>query len=404
MFMQTLKVKVQHFFTILIMINLLFFAILVPALGQCPAFTCSGAGEADLYINWGIGDCFNAPPSEIIIEYENTNGQLLSHTHTVGAGNIFSTYILVFPNSPVCLSTSTLASIKSVNIPEFGNLICNYENQQVTQSGGPPLECPSEIDCLAHAGWVVLKYNETPCNLPQEAAFYFDDQLCANGTYSYVEATTQEGFFYMAYEIPCSVDPVNATVVFFPGTGQEKICVFSNGQLCSTCPSNITEETACEQLIENCGDNLVSFTTAMLGNQCTQWEGNCSSEDFLYRMGAVGIGFQQAPPWHLADYSLLVKGDIRTEQFKVCKEEGTGWCDYVFEKDYHLPDLYQVEAYIGQHRHLPDMSSEAELIASGGIELGEITLQQQEKIEEIFLYLIDIDKDLKKTTQLLRQP
>jgi len=110
--------------------------------------------------------------------------------------------------------------------------------------------------------------------------------------------------------------------------------------------------------------------------------------------GKVTIGTQNVPSIinsiNTSTFKLFVKGGIATEEVVVA----TGWCDYVFEKDYELTPLKDVEAYIKKKGHLHNTPSGSE-IESNGLELGGITVNQQEKIEELFLHLIDIDKRLK---------
>ncbi len=75
--------------------------------------------------------------------------------------------------------------------------------------------------------------------------------------------------------------------------------------------------------------------------------------------------------------------------------------DYVFCKDYKLMDLDSVEKYIQKESHLPNMPS-AEEVEKNEIGLGEMTLLQQEKIEELTLYIIELNKriiELEKRTK-----
>lgn len=69
----------------------------------------------------------------------------------------------------------------------------------------------------------------------------------------------------------------------------------------------------------------------------------------------------------------------------------SGWADYVFEEGYKLPTLEEVECFIKENGYLPNVPS-AEEIAVNGIELGEIAKIQQEKIEELTLYVIEQNK------------
>ena len=82
------------------------------------------------------------------------------------------------------------------------------------------------------------------------------------------------------------------------------------------------------------------------------------------------------------------------------------WSDFVFAADYKLPSLSEVKAHIQQHKHLPDIPSEAEVIANG-IDLGEMQAKLLQKIEELTLYAIQqqelIDSMQEKLEQLETQ-
>ncbi len=68
------------------------------------------------------------------------------------------------------------------------------------------------------------------------------------------------------------------------------------------------------------------------------------------------------------------------------------WADYVFDKDYALPNLYDVETYYTTHKHLPNIPSAKE-VADHGIELGAMNAKLLEKIEELTLYILQQHKD-----------
>ncbi len=86
-------------------------------------------------------------------------------------------------------------------------------------------------------------------------------------------------------------------------------------------------------------------------------------------------------------YKLSVKGKVRAEEVKVYNT----WADYVFNDNYNLPSLQQVESYIKKNGHLPNVPSAKEVVENG-LELGEISKIQQEKIEELTLYVIEQNK------------
>lgn len=90
-------------------------------------------------------------------------------------------------------------------------------------------------------------------------------------------------------------------------------------------------------------------------------------------------------------YRLSVKGKIRAEEIKVYNT----WADYVFEKDYELKPLSEVEKFINENKHLPNVPS-AKDVTEKGLELGNMSKIQQEKIEELTLYLIQQNKEIQE--------
>lgn len=104
------------------------------------------------------------------------------------------------------------------------------------------------------------------------------------------------------------------------------------------------------------------------------------------------IGGSMATP---GDYSLYVKNGILTEKVKVALTGTVGWADYVFEENYELTPLAELETFIKENKHLPNVPSELDLKKSG-IDMQEMFKIQMEKIEELILYVIEQEKRIKK--------
>ncbi len=96
------------------------------------------------------------------------------------------------------------------------------------------------------------------------------------------------------------------------------------------------------------------------------------------------------------NYKLAVNGKMRAKEI-VCE---TGWSDFVFEDDYDLPTLKEVEDHIEKHGHLKDIPSAAEVEANG-VSLGEMDSKLLQKIEELTLYIIELKKENDKQQTLI---
>lgn len=108
----------------------------------------------------------------------------------------------------------------------------------------------------------------------------------------------------------------------------------------------------------------------------------------------VGIGTTNLDP----NNKLSVNGSIRSKEVKV----EASWPDFVFESDYELRTLEEVEKHITENGHLPEIPSEAE-VSRNGINLGEMNSKLLLKIEELTLYLIEQNKQLKSQSEIITQ-
>jgi hypothetical protein len=104
--------------------------------------------------------------------------------------------------------------------------------------------------------------------------------------------------------------------------------------------------------------------------------------------GNVGIG-TSTPAEKLA-----VKGKIHAQEVKV-DIDAANWPDYVFSKFYKSLSLAEVEKFILLNNHLPEVPS-ADQVKSEGIAVGEMNAKLLKKIEELTLYMIDMDKKINR--------
>lgn len=134
-------------------------------------------------------------------------------------------------------------------------------------------------------------------------------------------------------------------------------------------------------------NGLAPLTVNVTGTAQSPW---LVSNTTLYNNTAlqqVGIGTSTVP----SGFILGVNGNIIAKGVKVTV---SGWPDYVFKSDYKLMSLSEVEQYIKKTSHLPNVPSEEE-IKKDGVDVGEMNKILLHKIEEMTLYMIELEKKVK---------
>ncbi|GAB3955452.1 hypothetical protein GCM10028805_43090 [Spirosoma harenae] len=101
----------------------------------------------------------------------------------------------------------------------------------------------------------------------------------------------------------------------------------------------------------------------------------------------IGKGVTKTP----AGYKLYVADGILTEKVKVAVKTADDWSDRVFENGYHLRSLGEVEQFINREKHLPGVPSAADVVKEG-VDVGKMQAKLLEKVEELTLYNIQLEK------------
>ncbi|MEO1049305.1 MAG: hypothetical protein AAFX87_01675 [Bacteroidota bacterium] len=130
----------------------------------------------------------------------------------------------------------------------------------------------------------------------------------------------------------------------------------------------------------------------------TDWAGYFLGRSYF--SDKVGIGTTNP-----SIYTLAVKGDvgvdglIHTEELEVMN---LNLPDYVFEEDYELRSLDQVESYIKEHKHLPEVPS-AQEVAENGMNVKDMNNALLKKVEELTLYIIEQNKRIERLEEELKK-
>ena len=115
---------------------------------------------------------------------------------------------------------------------------------------------------------------------------------------------------------------------------------------------------------------------------------------FIGNHGRIGVGTTNP------DMELTVKGNIHAEEVKI--DLNVPAPDYVFKEDYQLRTLGQLEDFIAENNHLPEMPSAKEF-EQNGVMQAEMDMNLLKKIEELTLYTIQQEKKINEQNSKLKK-
>ena len=92
-----------------------------------------------------------------------------------------------------------------------------------------------------------------------------------------------------------------------------------------------------------------------------------------------------------ANFTLFIKKGVLSEDYSIAPI--ASWADYVFDSNYNLKSLNEVESYIAENKHLPDVPS-AQEVAENGYSQHEINKALLQKVEELTLYVLQQQKEI----------
>lgn len=161
---------------------------------------------------------------------------------------------------------------------------------------------------------------------------------------------------------------------------------------------------------------LISRTSEAEGGDLAYWDFYAQPTDGSFRIrdrkgggdgidmikissatGNVGIGTNDTK-----GYKLAVAGSAGIVAEKIVIKQKMNWPDYVFNENYNLSSLTDLESYIKKYKHLPEVPSAKE-VEEGGLDLAKTQAALLKKIEELSLYVIEQDKKNQKLQQRIEQ-
>jgi len=154
-------------------------------------------------------------------------------------------------------------------------------------------------------------------------------------------------------------------------------------------------------------NNISGSTNLFMGHQAGYNElgsnklyiANNQSSTLIYgEFDNKGVGINTTV---LGGFTLAVEGVIGTRGIEVT---ANAWSDFVFNEDYTLRPLEEVAQFIKKNKHLPEVPSESEVLKNG-IDLVKMDATLLQKIEELTLYMIELNKEnkaLKKEIDILK--
>ena len=119
--------------------------------------------------------------------------------------------------------------------------------------------------------------------------------------------------------------------------------------------------------------------------------GNKDSQTFMDGYVSIGGILSAKMP---AGYSLTVAKGILTEKVKIATVASAEWKDFVFDEGYKLRSLQEVESFIKDNKHLPEVPSSSD-VEQNGYELVKMDATLLQKLEEMTLYVIELQKRIK---------
>lgn len=194
--------------------------------------------------------------------------------------------------------------------------------------------------------------------------------------------------------VKLALDHANGAALYLLKGGSYRGGLFATDyglELSSSTGSNVCFPQPCSGTK---GKDIIIWGTPCSGLGCLFSQGNIgmftdTPKTDIHMNATVLIGGPSLEP--AAGYRLSVDGKVICEELKV--QLNTSWPDYVFEKEYRLTPLNELASTLQRDKHLPGIPSAASIEAEKGFTVGEMQRKSMEKIEELYLYVIQLHQE-----------
>ncbi|MEL6639530.1 MAG: hypothetical protein AAFR05_22480 [Bacteroidota bacterium] len=260
------------------------------------------------------------------------------------------------------------------------------------------ITCPVAVN-NATPSVLQLEFNPYPPADRGQVDLFVGENDPRNGRYSAFQVSTTK---WAIYQVPADLccDDLDMTLHI-----NEKKCYLEAGKFtaCGPLLPPPINDSECQGFLEHCQLEIQNFVREQISqidqSGCAKWQSACTSTDPIRRSGQVGIGTERVP----AGYDLAVRGGILTSAVTIKLCSNGDWCDFVFDPHYPLRPIGEVADFIEQNGHLPEMVSAAQVASDQGFELKQVKVQQLQKIEEAFLYVLQTEERLAKLRERVDQ-
>lgn len=329
-------------------------------------------------------------------------GSMAGGHNTTGGGNTFMGYSAGFANINGGANTFVGYNAGVSNVGGGANTFVGNSAGGETTTGAQNTYIGQDAGRIGNASGVnnVFIGYRAGVNLSSTVV----SNAIAIGTYAIVSQSNSMvlgGTGYYAVKVGINNTAPQNRLEITHGTANQSGLRFTN--LTSSSPATLLNQT--KFLTVNASGDVVlasANSSARMSAESAGWLANGDNLQNTNSGGVViGSGVGKTP----AGYRLYVADGILTEKVKVAVKSTDDWSDHVFEKGYHLRSLGEVERYINQEKHLPGIPSAKEVVREG-VDVGKMDARLLEKVEEMTLYLISIQKEvnaLRQENQSLRQ-